>query len=595
MTYSASLAAAQAALISSRSTFLKPEELYNLVSAITDAIINQLAVSEANIAAILSGAPTAFDTFAEFYAQLTTDEASLASLITSVSSKLAKSSNLSDLASVSAARSNLGLGSLATASSVTASQISDASANGRDLIQAANYAAMKALLAIASGDVSGLGSLATASSVTASQVSDASANGRSLITAANYAAMAALLGLTIGTNTQAYSALLTSIAGLSVVSGDVIYGSGTGTVSRLAKGSDGQVLQLASGVPSWVTPGSGVSLASSTQAKAGVDNTVAMTPFLVELVRGPDTRALAMLVTELKGDRINMPDGIFDPFGDGSDVGTATNATLGSGKYAPTTTAGSQLSGGTTIGNATSAAQAFDGTTAQAFGSCTSLPNAGQIGKTLASSSKIGKAVVYTSTDIGLHDNNITNGTATIQLRGKQGAAPSNYATDGTLLGSYGPHTDSNTQFTLTINSSDTSTVWDHVWIYLSGTGASGIFYLAEVQFYAADTTNNMTLISAAFTAATTPTRARLSVQAKPIDSITINTDLVGSVSRDGGTTWTAATLAAETTLADGTTIYVHDGLDISAQPSGTSMKWKVVTVNNKNVELHGIGERWAA
>lgn len=50
---------------------------------------------------------------------------------------------------------------------------------------------------------------------------------------------------------QALAALLTSLAGLSVVAGDLIYGSGVGTVSRLAKGSDGQVLKLASGVPAW--------------------------------------------------------------------------------------------------------------------------------------------------------------------------------------------------------------------------------------------------------------------------------------------------------------------------------------------------------
>lgn len=41
---------------------------------------------------------------------------------------------------------------------------------------------------------------------TASQISDASANGRSLITAANYAAMRTLLGLVVGTNVQAHDA-----------------------------------------------------------------------------------------------------------------------------------------------------------------------------------------------------------------------------------------------------------------------------------------------------------------------------------------------------------------------------------------------------
>lgn len=99
------------------------------------------------------------------------------------------------------------LGSLAAMSSITASLISDASANGRSLIMAANFGAMKALLAIAAGDVSGLGSLATASSVTAAQISNASANGRSLLMAADYAAMKVLLGLAVVATSGAYGDL----------------------------------------------------------------------------------------------------------------------------------------------------------------------------------------------------------------------------------------------------------------------------------------------------------------------------------------------------------------------------------------------------
>jgi hypothetical protein len=78
-------------------------------------------------------------------------------------------------------------------------------------------AALKTALAIASGDVSGLGSLATLSAVTASLISDASANGRSLITAANYDAMRGLLG------DQCFSAYKSSATNNATGDGTVYY------------------------------------------------------------------------------------------------------------------------------------------------------------------------------------------------------------------------------------------------------------------------------------------------------------------------------------------------------------------------------------
>lgn len=69
--------------------------------------------------------------------------------------------------------------------------------------------------------------------------------------------MSLTTGNIIGTDVQAYNAALATIAGLSIVAGDILYGSGANAVSRLAKGTDGQFLSLVSGVPAWVT-GTGV-------------------------------------------------------------------------------------------------------------------------------------------------------------------------------------------------------------------------------------------------------------------------------------------------------------------------------------------------
>ena len=82
---------------------------------------------------------------------LTLTQAQITSLVADLAAKLAAASNLSDLANAATARNNLGLGSLAVLSAVTAALISDASANGRSLITAADYAAMRVLLSLVIG------------------------------------------------------------------------------------------------------------------------------------------------------------------------------------------------------------------------------------------------------------------------------------------------------------------------------------------------------------------------------------------------------------------------------------------------------------
>lgn len=57
-----------------------------------------------------------------------------------------------------------------------------------------------------------------------------------------------------GTGQTTKSAAFDALSPMSA-SGDIIYGGASGTGTRLAKGSDGQVLTLASGVPSWANAG----------------------------------------------------------------------------------------------------------------------------------------------------------------------------------------------------------------------------------------------------------------------------------------------------------------------------------------------------
>ena len=102
----------------------------------------------------------------------------------------------------------------------------------------------------------------------------------------------------------------------------------------------------------------------------------------------------------------------------------------------------------------------------------------------------------------------------------------------------------------------------------------------------------NMTLISNATTAETQPDNSRLIVFEEDVDSVTVNTDIKGWVSRDGGTTWSQVTLADEGNYT-GSQRILSGTVDISGQPSGTSMKYKITTHNYKNMKIHGTGLTW--
>ena len=65
-------------------------------------------------------------------------------------------------------------------------------------------------------------------------------------------------GDSININTPADDSVTGAKLAVSLVAGDTLYASGTDTLARLAKGTDGQVLKLASGLPSWSTDSSGL-------------------------------------------------------------------------------------------------------------------------------------------------------------------------------------------------------------------------------------------------------------------------------------------------------------------------------------------------
>ena len=123
------------------------------------------------------------------------------------------------------------------------------------------------------------------------------------------------------------------------------------------------------------------------------------------------------------------------------------------------------------------------------------------------------------------------------------------------------------------------------------GSGFVGIHYPAFTEY------NDLTLVSNSTTAQAAPTKADLVMTyTNGAGTATINTDLKAYASRDNGTTWTQLTLASQGSTGAHTILSAHD-LDISGQPSGTDMKYKITTHNQsvtKSTRIHAVSLGWS-
>ena len=124
--------------------------------------------------------------------------------------------------------------------------------------------------------------------------------------------------------------------------------------------------------------------------------------------------------------------------------------------------------------------------------------------------------------------------------------------------------------------------------LYASGS-TSWSMSISGLNAYLATSPPNLTLLPNAITAASAPSELRVIIDHKAIDAVTMNTDATVEVSRDGGTTYTTATLVE--TIDQGSSRKTFAGtVDVSGQPSGTSVKWRYKTLNGKEQQLHKIG-----
>ena len=129
--------------------------------------------------------------------------------------------------------------------------------------------------------------------------------------------------------------------------------------------------------------------------------------------------------------------------------------------------------------------------------------------------------------------------------------------------------------------------------------GGSGIAVVRWVADSFGPEYNDMTLVSNSTTAESAPTKGDIVMTyTNGTGTATLNTDLKAYASRDG-TNWTAMTLVAQGNTGSASPHFIvaaHD-VDISSQPSGTSMKYKIETLNqtaSKETRIQAVSLGWS-
>ena len=113
-----------------------------------------------------------------------------------------------------------------------------------------------------------------------------------------------------------------------------------------------------------------------------------------------------------------------------------------------------------------------------------------------------------------------------------------------------------------------------------SGAGGSGVVILRRLTSVVT-AGQDLTLQSTDVTAVAEPDFGEfVTLIENASGTATLNTDIKGYISRDSGTTFTQGTLVDEGTWGTNKKILGFHDLDISSQPSGTSMCYKIETLN---------------
>jgi len=232
----------------------------------------------------------------------------------------------------------------------------------------------------------------------------------------------------------------------------------------------------------------------------------------------------------------------------------------------------------------------------------TDITNVSQVFGLFATDEVGSLALTATASNDGFGMNTMTN---SWWMHYGETAVISDIKFGGTSVSTTGSFTEGSSIIHLKVASDGTVTIYDGATLFytftdkvpagkslyfLTGTNAAtpGITFSNWAWSWTAAPVN-VTPQSNSFTAGAAPATLRPILDVEEIDTITINTDVLAKVSRDGGTTWSTATLAQISAVSGNRKVWAAD-VDVSGQPTGTAVRIRVDTANTKEIKMH----QWA-
>lgn len=347
-------------------------------------------------------------------------------------------------------------------------------------------------------------------------------------------------------------------------------------------------------------------IASQAEAEAGVATGKLMTPQRVSqaitaLASGADSvardmaaSALAYAMAQNDASSITGSVGRFylvDDF-ESDSLATSTNATYdSSGDYYHNGGSGTQIAqgDGTPIGGMSGGgglSAGYDGNNNQAAVACATEASVtvARIGKDYGSGTE---RVVTGMKTWGANDDGYSSANPTIDLVLKaSNTDPTGTGWTGDTIGTIAQFSDGATALPKETLDNANAMAYRYVWCEITG-GSSSTLNMAEVEFYEAATPDNMTLAPTAATLDTAdPSDILAYIVIDPQESITAGTDIVMTMSIDGGTTDATGSWTKVGDIgAAGEELWRVEA-DVSAQ-TGSSLTYEITTANNKEIRYH--------